>query len=224
MPKHRLPLTAILVGLLATAAACGSGSGSASGGASAAAPDPAEASGSSGAYVAPADPSAALCKQLDYGPLKDLFSTPSGDPKLENLGNGRSSSGARCSQQLSDTGASQSGGAYVSTHITYWHDVDLARTQFAYTRQQDAKNNGTDGKSEPVSGVGTEAFRLVYKDSKGPFATLEFDARYSNLEVNLLVVATSDTDYTQEQFDKVFKALGDYTRQVFTTVRKVGPS
>lgn len=219
MLKRRLFQMALMLSIATTAAACGGGGDGGDGG-KAAQPDPAEASGSAGTYTAPADPSA-LCKGRKYQAFAD-WGGPSGDPKAKTLGSNPSSSTSASCMQTTSGGGGDSG--LVDTQITFWHDVDLAKSQFAYGKGADVKDFAKDAHADPQSGVGAEAYRYVRKESDGGVYILELAARHSNVEITVRVIATSKDDWTQQRVDKVFGNMAVYIRTLFADLHNTAPA
>ncbi|MCM2425179.1 hypothetical protein [Streptomyces sp. RKAG337] len=166
---------------------------------------------------------------MTYKAFAAGLGTPSGPLSSENRGSDPTSAvGANCTQSLSQ----QSGGTpdsalangVIDTKITFWHDVDLAKRQFNYSRETDAKDYATDGKALSQPDTGTEAYRYLRKQSGAGIAIVELVARHSNLQVSVRVIASSRTAWTDAQITGLFEQTTAYTQAVLTAVHVAAPA
>ncbi|WP_157441445.1 hypothetical protein [Actinoplanes awajinensis] len=187
----------------------------------AATPDPAEASGP-GSYAAPVDLEG-LCSLLSYEALSSALGVPAGETKAELHGSDPTSSrSVRCTRSLA--GANTADGGLVTTDITFWHDVDLAKSQFAYTKGADAKNFAQDQRVEAQGGVGAEAYRYVRSPSSEQVLIPELVARHSNLDVSVQFISSAPPGGLDARSKQLFEAAGAYANEVLATVRKAAPA
>ncbi|GAA2702957.1 hypothetical protein [Actinoplanes palleronii] len=163
---------------------------------------------------------------LSYGALGGALGIPSGAPKTEALGSDPTSSrSARCVQSLSpQAGAGADSGGLVTTEITFWHDVELAKSQFSYGKGNDAKDYAQDQRVEEQGGIGAEAYRYVRAPAEEQVLIPVLEVRHSNLEVSVRFITSAPPGGLDARSKQLFGAAGAYANEVLATVRKAAPA
>ncbi|MFG2819277.1 hypothetical protein ACGFX4_07600 [Kitasatospora sp. NPDC048365] len=216
MMRHILSV-AVVVAVAATGTAC-SGTG----------PSSAEVADTSGPGVYGATTGVTgICPKLGYQPFAELLGTPRPTTiTMDRTSRTDVSRTTACAQNIGH----QPGGSLdpaapqgdITTLLTYWKDVDTAKSLFATTQDNDGRP-AKEGATTAVTGVGTEAYRYTLKQSADGAVTLFLVSRSSNLVLTVQLTAISATPWSDQQLHQLFDRMGDHAKAVFPIARHAAP-
>ncbi|CRK59585.1 hypothetical protein [Alloactinosynnema sp. L-07] len=151
-----------------------------------------------------------LCDTISYAALKDLQGEPNGKPEITKTGSDPATvSGVRCAQQLD--------GGLISTHISFWTKVETARSQYDHHRDDVDKE---EGKMTERPGIGTQAYALEHKLGGPTSPILQMQVQDSNAFLKLRLITDKPTEYTPDEINALFDAMGAFAKDVLAELPK----